>query len=674
MTDKITNVYVGPRPTNLPPGALIRRWDTALAFGVFVGLATAGMALVLVNQTLPLLGTPPPGGAIGSLPDTYEWIRTALGDLHAEPSSSFAQWARTTPAWHALLRPAFSGVLGLITGGLSARAALVPRSMEILVGGSPVLTGSDATAAARSLTKTLARQDDPAWKSIHPLLRLPRSQWCRHILLYGSSGSGKTTILWPVLRSIVRRNQKAIIYDSKGDFTAGTPEQVAILSPWDDRSVVWDIAHDLQTLSDAQAFAESMIPDSKEPVFSNSARSILVGILAFLQTTKPGHWTWADLAAARRLDAEQLHALMTQYHPDDAAILSPPDGKQAANFVANFLAMSTTIGALGRAWGSSPSRPRWSVRSWLEGSCSRQLILQGNGSERPAHIAALIDCAANQIVSPLLPDSRKRSLFFILDELPTLGKLAGLRPLLDKGRSKGCCCLLGFQDFSQLAESYGQNLPRAIGSMVGTHLIFQVSAGETRDRVAQQIGKLRVASLMTNTSVNAGGTATSTSYQEKERDAILSSDLTDTLGPRSLDAKKHGATWGVRALIITGGKILRLDWPGVSPPKTRPARVPAAWTVALASPATRAEPEEVSTSPRPAVSADEPTPGWRVTHAVAQIAPPENVVDEGSESIAGHAAAHLLPLGGALAVALDLLNHRSPTQTIDQQSELTPED
>ena len=72
-----------------------------------------------------------------------------------------------------------------------------------------------------------------------------------------------------------------------------------------------------------------------------------------------------------------------------------------------------------------------------------------------------------------------------------------------------------------------------------------------------------------------GGSTATTAYHETERDAILSSDLTDTLGPRK--GGKEG--FFVRALVVCNGSVMRLDFPGYKARKLRKSRVPAAWTL-----------------------------------------------------------------------------------------------
>src|SRR5581483_5003951 len=56
-----------------------------------------------------------------------------------------------------------------------------------------------------------------------------------------------------------RPKTKLLLYDRKGDFTERYPDGV-IVSPWDARSAVWDIAKDLVDVSARRAMASILSP------------------------------------------------------------------------------------------------------------------------------------------------------------------------------------------------------------------------------------------------------------------------------------------------------------------------------------------------------------------------------------------------------------------------------
>jgi hypothetical protein len=104
--------------------------------------------------------------------------------------------------------------------------------------------------------------------------------------------------------------------------------------------------------------------------------------------------------------------------------------------------------------------------------------------------------------------------------------------------------------------------------MVGTHIVCQVQAGETREDVARLLGKNKIAWR------NHGD---NTHVHEESRGVVSASELTDKLGFRK--GKEMGPMgWGIRAIVFTSGDPLLLSWPGTVLEKKREPQVAAGWT------------------------------------------------------------------------------------------------
>ena len=180
----------------------------------------------------------------------------------------------------------------------------------------------------------------------------------------------------------------------------------------------------------------------------------------------------------------------------------------------------------------------------------------------------MLNVAVPSIVSPQLADNETgRMLAFILDELPSLGRI-NIGPLVDKGRSKGVVCVFALQDLAQLRQTYGDNEAKSMTSMVGTHVVCQVQMGETRDQLAQQLGKHKVAWRTHDDR---------TVLHEESKNLLSSGELTDKLGFRK--GRRMGPEkWGIRAIVQMGHDLLLLDFPGRTFPDLRVGQVPAKWT------------------------------------------------------------------------------------------------
>jgi hypothetical protein len=608
--EKVQDIFFGPIPTNIPPGTKIRRWDTAIGGGIVVGLMGFLLCVIMLWRPLPLLGeinrnVPLPIHVRYWSEIVLAWI--SGGIFFAENASQYIRAVNLLPfgmIWGRLL---IAGSTSLLLSFFITRALLTPRDQIMHVEGARLRTGKDALRQAQwDAQKALngAKQ----FMRIHPALPLPKSKWTKHTLIYGGVGAGKTQILIPILRRIFHANRKAILYDVKGDFTSYF-NTALLISPWDKRSAIWDIGKDICTRDAAQEFASSIIPSNdKDPFWTNAAQFLMTGVLFSLQAEKGTSWGWQELAERCNFDQTKLYELMQRHYPKGANVIADPASTQTGSVISTLAAYTRLIDDLAVAWGNTEGRKHFSLRDWLRADYAgpRQIILQAGKGEKltSAYIAAMINAVVPEIISPALADNEKgRTLFFVLDEFTSLSKIK-IQPLLDKGRSKGVCCILGFQDIAQVRKVYGQDDAKSITSMVGTHIVCRVGPGETREMISKQIiGTRRIATLNTNVSTGNANTTTTTSYHEDERPIILPAQLSSDLGVRQ---DKSPAGFSIRALYLGDGDVLMLDWPGTDTTKLKKRRsyIEAEWV------------KPVESSKCNVVSASQPDPAVLV---VAQL-------------------------------------------------------
>lgn len=573
----------GPVPAHVAPSTPVRRWDQAIlaALGAFGLLWAGGLALGL------LLPGPWLGSYVHHLigaPQTLLHYLT-VGITHREQARAYLVSLSPMEA-SALLRVGVPLLLASVVAAWVFARGLKPTSNTWHLSGPRLLEGKEALVEARLRTLTPDQMKADPWHlAIHPALTFSKKRWSRHALFYGSPGSGKTVILLPIISQLIERDAKALIYDSKGDFTSYFKKPI-IVSPFDRRSWVWDIGRDVRTPTQAAAFASSIIPDDPGPgrFWSIAAQLLLTGAQRSLQNTKGIDWGWKDLADKLAQGAEAMGAVLEEHYPKALPVVSNTEGQSTASALMTLAGYTKIIDDLATAWPERTDRS-FSITAWARDDYAgrKQVIVQaGNDPQLTrAYIAAMINVCVPTIISPALPDDEEgRCLAFILDELPSIGRIA-LPPLLDKGRSKGAMVLMGLQDLSQLREIYGQDQTNTIESMVATKVICQVQPGESRDKVASVLGKQKVGWQ------SHGDNAT---VHEESRSVVSPDRLTSDLGFRK--HKKMGPEgWGIRAIVSgEGGDPLLLDFPGVSYPKVRRGQVAAGWTTRPAGGDPRPEP------------------------------------------------------------------------------------
>jgi DNA polymerase III delta prime subunit len=493
----------------------------------------------------------------------------------------FADWYRSLDMAQQAsfdLRVSLALVIGFFGLVLGLWVGFQPKQTDEHIGGSQFMDGAAAIKAMRVATDAAIERSGQGIH-LHPELPISLDTEVKHFMLVGAPGSGKTQTLHFLLKQLFRRGgkgDKMIIYDTKADFTAAYP-QALLIAPWDARSPAWDIARDCTTEGQARELAARFIADSKEPMWAEGTRAILVSLIVKLQTDNPMRWTWRDLAdhiAMASADADLLVSWVQRFNPVQAAVvLGGSESKTVQSFMTTLAASATLIAQLAQAWESKSAKI--SFTQWLhdENPKYRQIILQGDGrfaSLTKAYIGSILTLLSQEICSPVFTDSNERRLWFILDEAPTLGKVDILR-MITEGRSKGVRVLACFQDQSQIREIYGENVAKTWTTSAGTMIIYRVNRGDTANWLAEEIiGTRTVRRNQTSESFTKDGRTVQRSQTEVKLPIVHPSDLENKLGP---------CDEGVRGLVLGLGVVGRLTWPYMPVKNKREKHKPAPWTL-----------------------------------------------------------------------------------------------
>ncbi len=399
--------------------------------------------------------------------------------------------------------------------------------------------------------------------TIFPNLVLPKQRENQNMLIIGSVGSGKTQFLLPLVKQVVDSpTKKSIIFDFKGDFTEyflnGT--SVRLIAPWDNRGLCWDIQADIKTVEEAQLFAEALIPEAQgnsDPMWINGSRTILAGCVVAAIKTKPNDWNWQTLAEFIQSDLDTLHKLLQKYYPQ-AASLADKSSKTSTSFIMTLQSYCQPI--FNFAAFTTKTTVSFSVKEWVQNDQSeiRHLIVQYSTQYAPlgkASVELTLYFATRYLLS--LPDNPKRELYFFLDECAHLN-FKKLPELLSTGRSKGAKVFLGVQDLGLLTTRFTENEVNAMASMIGTLVVFRMSAlGGSAQKVSDGLGKRLVERRDISLSADESRQA---SWAQVELPVVNESDITGL--PQ---AGNNGATG---YLAIAGTDIVaKLCWPLTKLPK-----------------------------------------------------------------------------------------------------------
>lgn len=438
---------------------------------------------------------------------------------------------------------------------------------------------------ARSMARKLTRKHDGV--SLHDSYTMSQTQEKNHTLIVAGTGGGKGIILTRLLSLLFFEGRKTLAYDIKGDYCSTYAEEpgALILSPFDARSVAWDVSADLVTRMDAEEFAHLLVASSSagggDSIFPEAARDVISVVLFGLIQEKKQHgrlWGFRDLVAVLS-DEKATTEYCRKYDP--GALQSIPENaeKQRAGTFGTIRAACRMLKYLGDAWPDS-SQASFSVLRWLQDPEEALLLLQGSPRYEglSAFFVSLVYAiAGGKILS--LNDDPRRDLWFLIDEMGTLPKMRSLLSMLKLGRSRGLRIVGAIQDFGSINAKYGKEAETVLGNF-GTQLGGRVNDPATAQWLSELFGKRQVERIIIsknhgkNSSV---GRSTHTSSEAMSTHVITEDALLDShfsAIPQADPSRKVPAIMWVRT---SGQPALRLEWMPIVVERSQPENVPASW-------------------------------------------------------------------------------------------------
>lgn len=299
----------------------------------------------------------------------------------------------------------------------------------------------------------------------------------KHVKLIGTTGAGKTTAICGLIADALRRGDRAVITDPDGGYLARFHQRRrgdAILNPFESGSVRWDPFAELGDRWDADQLAAGLIPLGEEASgreWRGYARTFVTAVIRRLHE-------------AGERDTSELWRLLTvagnnELRPLLAGTPAQPfvEPENARMFGSIRAVTASAVAAFEHLQGQR-GRP-FSVRSWVR---------EGHGvlflPYRAAQIAALRSIIATWVRLAIFeamsrrPGGAEQRLWFVVDELDSLGAIDGLKDALARLRKFGGRCVLGFQSIAQVSSIYGHGEAQTIVENCSSTLILRCGASE----------------------------------------------------------------------------------------------------------------------------------------------------------------------------------------------------
>jgi len=352
-------------------------------------------------------------------------------------------------------------------------------------------------------------------------VEIPASLEAQHILIAGTTGAGKTQIINGMLRTIRKRKHRALIADAAGGFYARFAEaDDKLFNPFDQRSVPWSPFAEIRADYDCERIARAIIPDldgGESAQWQLFAQVLLAK--ALLSMHRKGERSIKRLlywmGAANQEELEPLLA------GSPAAVLCQKGNDKMLNN------MRATMMPYLSVFDYLPDEGDFSIRTWIQEDWRQDWLFLTYRDDQMGMLRNLVaTCLEMAIVEGLsLSENQDRGLWYVFDELDSLGKISSLRAALTKLRKYGGRCILGIQTISQLRSTYGRNEAQTLLACTSVKCILRAGDSETAKSMEQELGEQEIERIQVSETLGDSFNE-NVSTQIVRQSAVLSSELT----------------------------------------------------------------------------------------------------------------------------------------------------
>lgn len=390
---------------------------------------------------------------------------------------------------------------------------------------------------------------------------LPTGFSKKHTLISGTTGAGKSTALTHLLKAIRARGDRAVVYDKKGEFVEMFYRDGVdhILNPADSRSHQWTPWEEMAGPFDADWIAETLLPSSNnnsgsEKFFASAARAVVSAALQNLYLDGPK----SLLSLLRATAWNDLELLKELVAGTPAATYFNEDNERTLESI-----RSTVVDGVRplRLLKEENTKGFFSIRDWIaegdeQGADDSWLFLPVRESEieiQKPLISTWIQSVAKGLMACGV--NNDRTLWIVVDELPSLKKIPALSMLMAEGRGFGAAVVLGIQEINQLEEEFGKNTSKSILGLCSTQLHFRLNNADTAEWVSKVLGEAEREEVDEDLNYSADDIrdGVRVSSKRQNRKIVLPSEIMD-LPDLSCFAK----IWGVESKARIDIPFLRL--------------------------------------------------------------------------------------------------------------------
>ncbi len=376
----------------------------------------------------------------------------------------------------------------------------------------------------------------------------------KHILMVGSTGSGKTQGILELLGHFRDEGYKVIVLDPECDAIQrfyreskklGEPDHDIILNPLDVRARPLSFWDDARNESQLEYIAASLLPEANngaDPFWNKAAQVLFLN--AAMDILKRRHTHEGDIDSKpgirdllKLLVMSDVKELEQRMKNTMAESLVNRDSEKLALSVKAMLAANLRCLEL-----LEDVHNGFSIRNWVHEKNDSWLFITSRDDKEETFkplLSMMLDIVANELLT--LPASRARKIALVIDEEASLNPSRSLQQLRQRGRKRGICIVSAYQTLSQATALSGVAAKQTLSSMYGTRVYFACNDADSAKQASLDLGQQEIIETVESISLGANSMRDGVTISQQRRtvDLVMPEQIT-TLNERFAYLKVPG--------------------------------------------------------------------------------------------------------------------------------------
>ena len=315
-------------------------------------------------------------------------------------------------------------------------------------------------------------------------VEIPIEMEGRHTVVFGTTGAGKSMIIYSAILDARNRGDRGFVIDIGGAcWRRFARKGDVLLAPGDEQSVKWNPFAEIRNRFDFLELARAAIPDGTGEAagFHDMARMLLAVVMEKMHAE--GNWSVSRLlyliCSSKR---EEMNAVVLGSPAD----VYTQDG--AERLLQSVRAVLTTYLV---AWSFIEDGGDFSIRDWIRNAPPGTWLFAKYSDGNATVMKDLLTSWFTLSVKETISDDQNipPPTWTIADEFDSMGEASAARPALTKLRRYNGRCLLGVQTVAQLWDTYERDAAQVLLSCLSNQIYLRAGDPETAEYCSKALGE-----------------------------------------------------------------------------------------------------------------------------------------------------------------------------------------